>query len=90
MIKIYNYGQVSNEEIFARENIDANVEGVVTQIIATVVNRGDQALYAYAEKFDGVTLSALEVTGAEIQEAFDAVEPEFLDILREAAANIRA
>ena len=90
MIKIYNYGQVSNEEIFARENIDANVEGVVTQIIATVINRGDQALYAYAEKFDGVTLSALEVTGEELQEAFDAVEPEFLDILREAAANIRA
>ena len=36
MIKIYNYGQVSNQEIFARDNISANVEDVVAQIIAAV------------------------------------------------------
>lgn len=90
MIKIYNYGQVPNEEIFARENISANVEGVVTEIISTVASLGDKALYAYAAKFDKVNLTSLEVTQAEIDEAFAAVEPEFLDILREAAANIRA
>ena len=90
MIKIYNYGQVPNEEIFARENIAANVEGVVTEIISTVATLGDKALYAYAAKFDKVNLTALEVTQAEIDEAFASVEPEFLDILREAAANIRA
>ena len=90
MIKIYNYGQVPNEEIFARENISANVENVVTEIISTVANLGDKALYAYAAKFDKVTLTALEVTPAEIDEAFASVEPEFLDILREAAGNIRA
>ncbi|MBQ7768642.1 MAG: histidinol dehydrogenase [Oscillospiraceae bacterium] len=90
MIKIYNYGQVPNEEIFARENIAANVEGVVTEIISTVATLGDKALYAYAAKFDKVNLTALEVTAAEIDEAFAAVESEFLDILREAAANIRA
>ncbi|MBQ7329137.1 MAG: histidinol dehydrogenase [Oscillospiraceae bacterium] len=90
MIKIYNYGQVPNKEIFARENIAANVEGVVTEIISTVASLGDKALYAYAAKFDKVNLTALEVTAAEIDEAFAAVEPEFLDILREAAANIRA
>ncbi len=90
MIKIYNYGQVPNEEIFARDNIAANVEGVVSEIIATVVNLGDKALFAYAAKFDQVNLTSLEVTTQEIDEAFAAVEPEFLDILREAAANIRA
>ena len=90
MIKIYNYGQVPNEEIFARENIAANVEGVVAEIISTVATLGDKALYAYAAKFDKVTLTALEVTPAEIDEAFATVEPEFLDILREAAGNIRA
>ena len=90
MIKIYNYGQVPNEEIFARDNIAANVESVVTEIISTVASLGDKALYAYAAKFDKVNLSALEVTAAEIDEAFATVEPEFLDILREAAANIRA
>ena len=90
MIKIYNYGEVSNDEIFARENIDTNVEGVVTAIIADVIDRGDAALYDYARKFDKAELSALEVTAAEIDEAFAAVEETFLDILREAAANIRA
>ena len=90
MIKIYNYGQVPNAEIFARENIAANVESAVTEIISTVAKLGDEALYAYSSKFDKVNLTALEVTQAEIDEAFAAVEPEFLDILREAASNIRA
>ncbi len=90
MIKIFNYGEVSNDEIFARENIDTNVEGVVTAIIADVIDRGDAALLDYARKFDKAELSALEVTAAEIDEAFAAVEEQFLDILREAAANIRA
>ena len=90
MIKIYNYGQVPDSEIFARDNIASNVEAVVTQIIADVVARGDAALLDYAAKFDRVQLSTLEVTAQEIDEAFCAVEPEFLDILRQAAANIRA
>ncbi len=90
MIKIFNYGEVSNDEIFARENIDTNVEGVVTAIIADVIDRGDTALYDYARKFDKAELTSLEVTAEEINEAFAAVEETFLDILREAAANIRA
>ena len=90
MIKIYQYGQVSDEEIFARDNIAANVETVVAEIIANVIAKGDAALYEYAEKFDKVQLSSLEVSAEEIDEAFASVEPEFLEILREAAVNIRA
>ena len=90
MIKIYNYGQVADEEVFARDNIAPDVEGVVAQIIANVIKNGDDALREYAAKFDKVQLTSLEVTQQEIDEAFQAVEPEFLDILREAAANIRA
>jgi len=90
MIKIYRYGEVPNSEIFARDNISANVEGVVSEIIANVIKNGDSALYAYAEKFDKAKLSSLEVSAAEIDEAFAAVEPEFVSILKEAAENIRA
>ncbi len=90
MIKIFNYGEVSAEEIFARENIDTNVEGVVTDIISDVVMRGDTALYDYAAKFDKAQLTSLEVSVEELDEAFATVEPKFLDILREAAVNIRA
>ena len=90
MIKIYNYGQVSDDEIFARDNIAANVEGVVAEIIANVIRQGDAALFEYAAKFDKVQLNSLEVTQNEIDEAFASVEPEFLEILQEASANIRA
>ena len=90
MIKIYNYGQVSDQEIFARDNIAPDVEGVVAQIIANVIKNGDAALREYAAKFDKVQLTSLEVSQQEIDEAFQTVETEFLDILREAAANIRA
>ena len=87
MIKIFNYGEVSNEEVFARDNIAANVEPAVTAIIADVRARGDEALFEYTARFDKAQLTALEVSNQEIDEAFEAVEPEFLDILREAAAN---
>ncbi|MBP3542221.1 MAG: histidinol dehydrogenase [Clostridia bacterium] len=90
MIKIMNYGEVPNSEIFARDNIAANVEGVVAEIIAEVIKSGDDALRSYARKFDKAELDNLEVTEQEIQEAFANVEPQFLQILEEAAANIRA
>ncbi len=90
MIKIYKYGEVPNSEIFARDNIAPNVERVVTDIIADVRENGDAALYAYAKKFDKADLAALEVSAAEIDEAFASVEAEFIDILKAAAANIRA
>lgn len=90
MIKIYNYGEVSNEDIFQREDLEYNVGEAVSSIIAQVRRTGDAALKAYAKEFDGAELACLEVSKKEIDEAFDTVEPEFLDILREAAVNIRA
>ena len=89
MIKIYKYGEVANSEIFARENIASNVEGVVSEIIARFKENGDKALLEYSEKFDKVTLSSLEVSAEEIDEAFRAVDSEFIDIIKEAAENIR-
>ena len=90
MIKIYNYGEVSNDEIFARDNIDAGVADVVTEIIDNVITNGDKALFEYSKKFDRADLTALEVTADEIDEAIASVSPEFIEIIREAAANIRA
>ena len=90
MIKIYKYGEVSSDEIFSRENIESNVEDIVTDIISTVRADGDKALFAYCEKFDRAKLSSLEVTADEIDEAFAAVEPAFIEIIKEAAENIRA
>ena len=90
MIKILKMGEVPKEEIFARENPTANVADAVSAIIAEVKAGGDQALLACTERFDGVKLSTLAVTREEIDEAYRTVEPAFLDVLREAAENIRA
>ena len=90
MIKIMKMGQVSNEEIFARVEPAVNVEAIVTQIIEDVKTNGDKALFAYCEKFDGAKLDALQVSQQEMDEAVKAVDPAFIEILKKAAANIRA
>ena len=90
MIKILNSREVSRDEIFARVTPSFNVEEIVTDIIANVRKNGDAALYEYAEKFDKVKLTSLEVTEEEIAEAFSLVEPNFIRILEDAAKNIRA
>ena len=89
MIKIYKYGEVSHEEIFARENPAESVSGVVSEIISNVRTNGDKALFEYAEKFDKAALLALEVTPEEIDEAFLSVDRELIDVIRLAAENIR-
>ena len=90
MIKIMKYGQVPNSEIFARVTPAVDVAGIVTDILYDVRKNGDQAVFAYCAKFDKAELTTLEVSKQEIEEALNQVEPEFLKILEEAAANIRA
>ena len=90
MIRILEYGKLPNSEIFARVIPQTNVEDIVTDIIKTVRTEGDGALLNYTKKFDGAELDSLLVTEAEIEEAFQAVEPEFVEILENAAKLIRA
>ncbi len=89
MIQILKYGEVPNSEIFARTEPAVNVEAVVAEIIESVRVNGDAALLSYCEKFDKAKLTALQVTQEEIDEAMTQVTPEFLEILKKAAANIR-
>lgn len=87
MMKIYRYGEVSNDEIFARPDMKTGVEDVVADIIANVRARGDEALFEYNRKFDKADLTTLEVSEAEIEEAFDLIG-DFRRVLERAAANI--
>ena len=89
MIKIMKYGEVSPEEIFARGTAATDVSGIVRDIIDNVKENGDKALLEYCEKFDKAKLSSLEVSAEEIDEAFNTVEPQFIEILKQAAENIR-
>ena len=89
MIRILKVGEVPHSEIFARMEPKVDVAAVVADIIADVRQNGDEAVKRYCEKFDGAKLDSLRVTEAEIDEAVAAVEPEFLAVLKKAAANIR-
>ena len=90
MIKIMKYGQVPNSEIFARVTPVVDVASIVADILSDVRKNGDRAVLAYCAKFDKAELHTLEVSKQEIDEALSFVEPEFLEILKAAAANIRA
>ena len=90
MIRIYDFNAVSEQEIFNRSQDAFNVEDIVSDIIANVRAQKDAALLAYTEKFDKVALCSLQVTDEEISEAFDGSDPEFIRVMRDAAANIEA
>ena len=71
MIRIYQYGQVADEDIFARAVPTMNVESIVAQIIADVKENGDEALIRYCQKFDKATLTTLQVSPQEIEESYN-------------------
>lgn len=91
MIRTFRYNEIDRSEIFSRDLTSTkNVENIVSEIIQNVIDRKDAALFEYCEKFDHATLSSLEVSQEEIEEAVGAVEPKFLEILTQAAENIHA
>ena len=84
------YKDIKIEEIFAREEEKTNVADVVAEIIAEVRKGGDAALKRYAEQFDGAAPAVFEVSKEERAAAYAQADAAFLEILKEAAAHIRA
>ena len=62
----------------------------VDKIVADIRERGDEALFEYTERFDGVKLTedTVTVTEEEIKEAYDKIDPELLKVIRDAIVNI--
>ena len=89
MIKILDYEQVKIEDIFIRNDKAADITAEVEKIISDVRENGDRALREYALKFDGAVLYNLEVTEEEIEDAFAAVDPALIEVIKKAAENIR-
>ena len=90
MIKIYKYNEVNENEIFLRDIKGLDTSAVVSEIIANVAQNGDKALYEYCEKFDKATLTSLQVSDEEFDEAMALVDEEFKDVIARAAVNIEA
>jgi len=89
MIRVMKYGEVSNEEIFARNVPTASVAEAVAEILKQVKERGDEALREYTLRFDHAAPESLTVTEKEMDEALRETDPAFMAVLEKAAANIR-
>ena len=66
-------------------------EKTVADILSDVRERGDDAVFELTNRFDkwDINSSNVIVTKAEIEQAYEQVDPEFIEILKEAAENIR-
>ena len=89
MIRILQYDKAGNSEIFARKAPTADVRDIVADILRNVRERGDAALFEYAEKFDHAKMDSLLVAEQEMEEAVRQTDPAFLAVLQKAASNIR-
>ena len=72
---------------------DAAIEQRVADILADVQQRGDAAVLDYTARFDGLnagSVSALELTQAELKAAFDAIPQDQRQALEFAAARVRS
>ncbi len=65
-------------------------EQAVNEIISQVRSRGDAALSEYTLQFDKchITAGNIRVTREEIREAYEKVEPAFVEVMKKSAANI--
>ncbi|MES2428147.1 MAG: histidinol dehydrogenase [Bacteroidota bacterium] len=91
-MKTYNYSDLSKTDIakLVQRNVDpANeIRTIVEEVLATVQQNGDKALFDYAEKFDKVTLNKLYLDKAELEEMASTVSPEQKSALDTAYNNI--
>lgn len=67
-------------------------EAAVDDILKKVRAEGDSAVFAYTKEFDKVEITAdtVRVTEDEIREAYDAVDPSLVEVIRKALVNIRS
>lgn len=80
------------EEISLKRSVDtgtAEQRKTVKKIIADVKETGDKAVQHYTKKFDNVAISSLKVSEAERVEAYKKIDSALLDVIKEAAENIR-
>ncbi len=88
MIRIYD-GEIALNTILNREiHSYGEYETTVKEIVERVISEGDRAVLEYTRKFDCPSLEKLEVSVEEIDAGYDAVDEDFLEILKEAKANI--
>ncbi|MCY8825575.1 histidinol dehydrogenase [Bacillus atrophaeus] len=82
----------SGDRFSLKRSIDAGTEEqrkTVRSIIEDVRRHGDQAVKAYTEKFDGISLDDTRVTEEEIKQAYSLLDDRLLQVIRQAIRNIQ-
>lgn len=66
-------------------------ENTVNDIISNVREKGDKALFEYTQKFDKCVIAkdTIKVTRDEIDAAYKKLDPEFIEVMKKSAANIK-
>ena len=95
-MKIIKLDEQSRQDILSQllkrdPNNYTEYEDAVQAIVDDVRAKGDEAVFSYTERFDGVRLdpSTIRVTDGEIQEALAHVDPQLLAIMKRSMKNIR-
>lgn len=92
MIRIFDsFDQQSLNDVLSRSQLNDNdLVNNVQNIIENVKSNGDNALFEYINKFDGINVNEQSVTVSEdeIDSAYKAVNSELLAALRRAKQNI--
>ena len=89
MIRIMEYGVESDDRIFSRSTSSMDVSDVVSVILKSVKESGDEALREYTKRFDDAEIDSIEVPKSEIEAAAESMDSSFMSVLYKAAENIR-
>lgn len=81
--------EAAAEALRALTPAGVSVSGTVSEIVASVRTRGEQALLEYVERFDGVT-GPLRVSREDLEAALTQLDPDVRAGLEVAIANVRA
>jgi histidinol dehydrogenase len=90
MMRIYTYPAEKNWESLLKRPTEGfdSIEKSVKGILELVKNKGDKALFELTKKFDGVTISKLELDNAAIAKTSKTISPSLKKAIDTAYKNI--
>ncbi|MEM9887419.1 MAG: histidinol dehydrogenase [Bacteroidota bacterium] len=90
-MKLYTYDPKQNwQELLKRPVMDTQeLEGIVSEVLQKVKQKGDAALREYTARFDGVELDQLQAPQKEIDKAASSLETDLKQAIQTAKNNIQ-
>ena len=88
-MRIERFSDVDPASLFMRDAAAADVSAPVSEILRAVREKGDEAVLAFTERFDGIRPDPLEVPMEACREAAETLDPALRRAMARAAENIR-